>query len=425
MDRAIHVVTTLVPMIGSGAVSYVRSFFDYETDEDCHRTVPEIIESRGFKCETYTVTTNDGFVLTLHRIVNPLAKRMNMQTPPVLLAHGLFSQASNWLITSDDGHLEPIVDNKGNKDPRKNSSPKNKKVTNNLAFLLANSAYDVWLMNWRGSKYSMRHRRYSTRDARFWDFSLDDWITHDLPCTVNFILEKTANQNLAFIGCGQGAAAALGLLAQEPEFNSKFKPCILLAPTIRMSNLANLKMPVVNINIPVPSLIKKPFLSFIGSFLMKSTPGPALTLTGAEKAVKYLAAGNPFHDRISRLMCKIYNLFSPVDADPSRLAVYASHASLTTSKKNLAQISQMAAHREFCKVDYGLVKNQDVYGDVDPPEYELKNVTNQTIAVIHCKNDSYTSQSDVDYIINQLKGMLLIIVFFYSFTFTCLPSLTF
>lgn len=400
VERAIHVATALVPMVGSGVVSYARSFFDYETDEDCHRTIPEIIESRGFKCEVHTVTTNDGFVITLHRIINPLAKRLDIASSPVLLAHGLFSQSTHWLVASDDGHLEPIVDKK---DSRKNSSPR-KKVTNNLAFCLANAGYDVWLLNWRGSKYSMRHRRYSSKDARFWDFCLDDWITHDLPSSVNFILEKTGKANLAFVGCGQGAAAALGLLSQEPDFNSKFKPCILLGPSVRMSNVANLPIPVVNINVPLPSVIKKPLFSVVGSILMQSTPGPALTLTGAERALKYLAVGNPFHERISRLMYSVYTLFSPVDADASRLPVYASHASLVTSRKNLAHFSQMAAYREFCKVDYGESKNQDVYGEIYPPEYELKNITNRTISIIHCKNDAYTSQSDVEFIINQLKG---------------------
>ena len=42
-----------------------------------------------------------------------------------------------------------------------------------LAFVLANRGYDVWLGNNRGNKHSKRHIKYSTKDAAFWDFTLE------------------------------------------------------------------------------------------------------------------------------------------------------------------------------------------------------------------------------------------------------------
>lgn len=43
-------------------------------DPDQNRLVPELVESRGFVCETHYVTTKDGYILTVHRVVNPKHK---------------------------------------------------------------------------------------------------------------------------------------------------------------------------------------------------------------------------------------------------------------------------------------------------------------------------------------------------------------
>jgi hypothetical protein len=77
-------------------------------EPDATRTVPELIQSRGFQCEEYDVTTEDGFILKLHRIVNPLVSRITDFDPkPILLGHGIAAHAGHWLINSEDGHLDP------------------------------------------------------------------------------------------------------------------------------------------------------------------------------------------------------------------------------------------------------------------------------------------------------------------------------
>lgn len=41
------------------------------SDPDYGLTACELIEARKFKCETHYITTQDGYILTVHRIVNP------------------------------------------------------------------------------------------------------------------------------------------------------------------------------------------------------------------------------------------------------------------------------------------------------------------------------------------------------------------
>ena len=94
-------------------------------NSDADRTIQEIVESRGFLFEEHKVTTTDGYILTIHRVINPTLDELSKQ--PVLLQHGFTGCSIHWLIASGDGHLnDPEYDEDGNR-----------KVSSNLGFALA------------------------------------------------------------------------------------------------------------------------------------------------------------------------------------------------------------------------------------------------------------------------------------------------
>ena len=114
MNRIISLSSELLPSLASDSMSQLTAPVlnllskTENPDPDASRTVPELIESRGFRSETYQLSTEDGFILILHRIINPFVSNLpDFDSKPILLGHGIAAHAGHWLINSDDGHLDP------------------------------------------------------------------------------------------------------------------------------------------------------------------------------------------------------------------------------------------------------------------------------------------------------------------------------
>ncbi|XP_057334104.1 lipase 1-like isoform X2 [Microplitis mediator] len=156
----------------------------------------KILERDGYNRETHNITTEDGFILSLHRIPG------KVNSTPVLLMHGLLCDSTIWIILG------------------KNKS---------LAYLLADKGYDVWLGNSRGSTYGMSHVNLTTRDFKFWDFSFNEMGVYDLPATINYITNIT-KQKVIVIGHSQGTRINFIMESERPEITEKVKALICLAP---------------------------------------------------------------------------------------------------------------------------------------------------------------------------------------------------
>ncbi|KAI1279527.1 putative lipase C16A3.12c [Halotydeus destructor] len=127
----------------SGVTYLQAGVFDFNEREltDFDLSVPDLASSRGYEAEIHKVVTQDNYILTVHRILNPRKRKRTGKA--VLFFHGFFDASDIWVNIDTkgdygDGHVTEEVDRE-------------------LAFALARRGYDVWLANWRGNKYSTEH----------------------------------------------------------------------------------------------------------------------------------------------------------------------------------------------------------------------------------------------------------------------------
>ncbi|KAG8302500.1 hypothetical protein J6590_031571 [Homalodisca vitripennis] len=100
----------------------------------------ELIETHGFVSQQHQVITEDGYVLTLHRIMRQSGPRR----PPVLLQHGILCSSACWVLRG---------------------------TQKELAIMLVEAGYDVWLGNVRGNTYCKSHLRLDNTMEKFWNYS--------------------------------------------------------------------------------------------------------------------------------------------------------------------------------------------------------------------------------------------------------------
>ncbi|KDR15391.1 Lipase 3 [Zootermopsis nevadensis] len=72
-------------------------------------TEPKLITQHGYPAETHTVTTEDGYILTMHRIpYSPKSNSTDTKRPVVFLQHGLISSSVDWVIMGPDKSLGTV-----------------------------------------------------------------------------------------------------------------------------------------------------------------------------------------------------------------------------------------------------------------------------------------------------------------------------
>lgn len=98
--------------------------------------------------------------------------------------------------------------------------------------------FDVWMGNNRGNKYSKKSVHHDPNSVKFWNYSLDDFAWHDIPDSIQYILDITMSSTLSYVGFSQGTAQAFAALSIHPQLNAKVNVFIALAPAMSPRGLA-------------------------------------------------------------------------------------------------------------------------------------------------------------------------------------------
>jgi lysosomal acid lipase/cholesteryl ester hydrolase len=201
--------------------------------------ITELCDMYGYYIEEHIVQTGDGYLLGLHRLawrrgeedvrVNAGPGKSGIKKKVVYLHHGLMMNSDVWVCLTEKERCLP--------------------------FALVERGYDVWvsalhlyigavtdrtqLGNNRGNKYSKKCLHTSPTTTAFWDFSMDQFAFHDIPDSIDYILNTTHQPSLSYIGFSQGTAQAFASLSIHPNLNDKVDVFIALAPAMSPKGLTS------------------------------------------------------------------------------------------------------------------------------------------------------------------------------------------
>lgn len=105
----------------------------------------DIVAYHGYSSEKHEVQTEDGYLLTVHRIPHGKDNADVVNKPVVLVMPGLLCGSSAFVLKGPES---------------------------GTGYVLANAGYDVWIGNARGTTNSRKHVSLDPDDDKqaFWDF---------------------------------------------------------------------------------------------------------------------------------------------------------------------------------------------------------------------------------------------------------------
>ncbi|NXU64994.1 LICH hydrolase, partial [Horornis vulcanius] len=328
----------LQSIAGSGAFAAARRNVDPETNMN----ISEIITFRGYPSEEYEVTTEDGYILSINRIPYGRKGREGSKgpRPAVFLQHGLLADASNWITNLD---------------------------YNSLGFMLADAGYDVWLGNSRGNTWSRKHTHFTVKQEEFWVFSFDEMAKYDIPASVDFILKKTGQEQVFYVGHSQGTTMG--------TWRDAF---------------IRIVFEMVSSSTYVDMFGKKQFL-------------PQNSL------LKWLATHVCTHRILDDLCGNLFFLlcgFNERNLNMSRVDVYSTHCPAGTSVQNMIHWSQAVRTGELKAYDWGSkAANMAHYNQSTPPFYKIKEMTVPT-AVWTGGQDWLADPKDIAMLLTQITNLV-------------------
>lgn len=332
---------------------------------DIYLRAADIIRRHGYPVETHTIQTDDGYLLSLHRI--PCGRNGTRGGQPVFLQHGLLSSSVDWINANN----------------------------NSLGFILADAGYDVWLGNFRGNLYSRAHISLPLDSAAFWNFSWHDMAVHDLPASIKYVSEITSKPGeILYIGHSMGTTTFFVFASRLPEVAKHIKAMVALAPVAFMKHI---RSPIRYLSPFVDDL--KWLMEFLGvnEFLPSN------------KILRYLSRDCDFL-HVNKKICEnvIFILcgFDEENFDDSLLPVILGHIPAGTSTKTVIHYTQEIKNQgDFRQYDYGKEGNYLEYGVPVPPSYKLDKIQ-VPIYLMYAPNDFLASPIDVLRLSNNLRNLI-------------------
>ncbi|KAA8530112.1 hypothetical protein F0562_004821 [Nyssa sinensis] len=320
------------------------------------------VSVHGYKCQEFEVTTADGYVLSVQRIPEGrLGDGSGKSQQPVLLQHGVLVDGRTWLLNSPE---------------------------ESLALILADSGYDVWIPNSRGTAFSRRHVTLDPTNPEFWNWTWDDLVSHDLPACIDFVFDQTGKK-IDYVGHSLGTLIALASLS-EGQLIDKVRAAALLSPIAYLSHMT----------------------TALGVVAAKAFVGEITTQLGvAEFNPKGQAVANFLKTLCAEPGVDCYDLITAITGkncclNASTVELFLKNEPQSTSTLNMVHLAQTVRDGVVSKYDYGNANfNVQHYGEAKPPIYNMSNIPhNFPLFLSYGGQDALSDVKDVQTLLDNLKS---------------------
>ncbi|XP_032738937.1 lipase member K isoform X2 [Lontra canadensis] len=302
------------------------------TNPEANMNISQIISYWGYPCEEYDVVTKDGYVLGIYRI------------------------------------------------PHGRGCPR------------TNRGYDVWMGNSRGNTWSRKHLKFSPKSREYWAFSVDEMAGYDLPATIDFIVEKTGQERIYYVGHSQGTTIAFIAFSTNPELAKRIKIFFALAPVITVKY--------------TQSPMKK--FKTLSREVVKALFGDKMFYP--HTFFDQFIATKVCNRKLFRHICSnfLFTLsgFDPKNLNMSRLDVYLAQSSAGTSVQNMLHWAQAANSGLFQAFDWGNAdQNMRHFHQLTPPLYDVTKMEVPT-AVWSGGHDRVADLKDVENLLPKITRLI-------------------
>lgn len=339
-----------------GMIGYRQDIKYFNTLPEVDMNSSEIIKYWGYPCENHDIVTEDGYILTVQRIPHGRGGKQKNKIP-VFLQHGLIDSSATWI----------------------NNPPEE-----SLGFILADNGYDVWIGNSRGNTYSRRHVNISTESDQFWDFSFDEMAKYDIPACIDYVLSKTGQEQLHYIGHSQGTMVGFIAFSSSQELGKKVKTFSALAPVATVGHIKGAMRVLSYFTSEIEFLFK---LFGIREFLPSNIITKALAEIVCESHITEAVCADFIF-----LLCG----FDTSNLNDTRIPVYVSHTPAGTSVKDIVHFAQLIKNKKFQMYDYGEKGNMEKYHAAVPPQYNVTKMETP-VALFTATNDWLADPYDVNH----------------------------
>ncbi|XP_065217917.1 lipase 3-like [Planococcus citri] len=328
-------------------------------------STPQLIDSNNYPVEVHNVTTEDGYILTLHRIPFGRGLSYDERRPIIFLNHCILCSSAVFILTGPEKAL---------------------------GYILADYGYDVWMGNARGSVYSKKHVKLSSENSKYWQFSWHEMGVYDLPASIDYILAATKQKDLIYVGHSMGTTMFYVMASVRPQYNSKIRLMISLSPVAYMGH--------------------------IKSSVFRVLYGPLGRIMNTAGLYEFIPNGRLITDygsqlcydkAITQYICKnILFLIAGYDSqqlNKTTLPIIFSHIPAGTSTNSLVHYGQSVETGDFRWFDWGSLHNLKLYRNKIPPAYNLRKIS-APVALFWAQNDWLSQKEDVVKLIDKLPNVV-------------------